>query len=158
MINKHERFHYVPIQGGLVHGEPAHRLPFDLSAIRVIGIVAICEIGAPLPSNTRPSINIKITQYLRMSDESLIRLDMDRGFTSIRYGAAEVVSWKRSAEDLIAEVLTLVQADADEPDSFPWAEYADVARLRGIAVDSESLRDLPYKVLLSDEVAALFEF
>lgn len=103
-------------------------------------------------------MSMKMTQYLRLSDESMIRLDMDRGVSSSKFGHSEVISWKRSAADVIAEVLTLVQADAAEPDSFPWDEYAAAARLRGIAVDAEALRDLPHTVLLSDDLATIYEF
>lgn len=101
---------------------------------------------------------MKLTQYLRLSDESMIRLDMDRGVSSSKFGPTEAVSWKRPAADVVSEVLTLVQADAAEPDSFPWEAYAEAARLRGIAVDVEALRDLPHTVLLSDELATIYEF
>ena len=99
-----------------------------------------------------------MTQYLRLSDESMIRLDMDRGVSSFKHGLTENISWKRSAAEVISEVLTLVQADGPEPHSFPWDQYAEAARLRGISIDSEGLRHLPYTVLLSDELAAIYEF
>ncbi|TDW29884.1 hypothetical protein EDD25_1602 [Cryobacterium psychrophilum] len=103
-------------------------------------------------------MSMKITQYLRLSDESMIRLDMDRGVSSFKHGHIEAISWKRSAVDVISEVLTLVQAEASVPDSFPWEQYTEAARLRGIAVDAEALRDLPHTVLLSDELATIYEF
>ena len=103
-------------------------------------------------------MSMKMTQYLRLSDASMIRLDMDRGVSSSRFGPNEVTSWKRSAADVISEVLTLVRADAAEPDTFPWEEYAKAARLRGIKVGTEALRDLPHTVLLSDELATIYEF
>lgn len=97
--------------------------------------------------------------YLRLSDESMIRLDMDRGVASSKYGHVRPVSWKRPAADVIAEVLTLVRGDdAAKPDSFPWEAYAEAAQLRGISVDAEALRDLPHTVLLSDELATIYEF
>jgi hypothetical protein len=74
------------------------------------------------------------------------------------HGPTENVSWKRSAAAVIAEVLTLVQAEAAEPDSFPWDPYAEAARLRGISVDADALRVLPHTVLLSDELATIYEF
>ena len=104
-------------------------------------------------------MSMKMTQYLRLSDESMIRLDMDRGVSSSQHGHSETVSWKRSAADVIAEVLTLVKGDdVAQPDSFPWDDHAKAARLRGIAVDAEALRDLPHTVLLSDELATIYEF
>ena len=103
-------------------------------------------------------MSMKMTQYLRLSDESMIRLDMDRGVTSSKFGHTGAISWKRSAADVISEVLTLVQADAAEGDVFPWEEYARAARLRGISVDAQALRDLPHTVLLSDDLATIYEF
>ena len=69
------------------------------------------------------------------------------------------VSWKRSAADVIEDVLNLVRGDdAAKPDSFPWDAYAEAAQLRGISVDAEALRDLPHTVLLSGELATIYEF
>jgi hypothetical protein len=158
MTDSDERAEYVPIGSGSASTEPAHRLPFDISSLSVTGLVIICELHDPPPGNARPTLSQTMTQYLRLSDESLIRLDMDRGVDSFKHGRAETISWKRSANDVISEVLTLIRADATEPDSFPWEQYAEAARLRGISVDVETLRDLPHTVLLSDELAVIYEF
>ena len=158
MTDSDERGPHAPTQRGSVGIECAPRLPFDISSLSVTGLVIICELGDPVPENVRPTMTMTMTQYLRLSDESMIRLDMDRGVSSFKpgYGA---VSWKRSAADVIEEVLTLVKADdAAKPDSFPWEEYAKAAQLRGILVDAEALRELPHTVLLSDELAAIYEF
>ncbi|TFD85772.1 hypothetical protein E3T61_16710 [Cryobacterium lactosi] len=158
MPDSDERGRYGPIRRGS-GGQPAHRKPFDISSLSVTGLVIICELDDPPPGNSRPSMSMKLTQYLRLSDESMIRLDMDRGVSSFQHGHSGIVSWKRSAVDVIAEVLTLVKGDdVAQPDSFPWDDYAEAARLRGIAVDAEALCDLPHTVLLSDELASIFEF
>jgi hypothetical protein len=144
------------MQRGSVGIERAQRLPFDISVLSVTGLVIICKLGDPVPENVRPTMTM--TQYLRLSDESMIRLDMDRGVASSKHGHG-AVSWKRSAADVIAEVLNLVRGDdAAKPDSFPWDAYAEAAQLRGISVDAEALRDLPHTVLLSDELATIYEF
>ena len=159
MTDGNERGRYVPMQRGSVGIARAQRLPFDISSLSVTGLVIICELGDPVPENVRPTMTMTMTQYLRLSDESMIRLDMDRGVASSKHGYGGAVSWKRSAADVIAEVLDLVRGDdAAKPDSFPWEEYAEAARLRGIAVDAEALRDLPHTVLLSDELATIYEF
>ena len=159
MTDSDERARYVPIRPESAGTVPAHRLPFDISNLSVTGLVIICELDDPSPENLRPSMSMKMTQYFRLSDESMIRLDMDRGVSASKLGRlVEPVSWKRPAADVISEVLDLVQADAPEPSSFAWEQYAEAARLRGISVDAEALRDLPHTVLLSDEVAAIYEF
>lgn len=159
MTESDERARYVPIRPESAHTVPAHRSPFDISNLSVTGLVIICELGDPPPGNSRPSISMNITQYLRLSDQSMIRLDMDRGVSTFKRGQrVEPVSWKRPAADVISEVLTLVQAEAPERKSFPWEEYANAARLRGISVDADALRNLPHTVLLSDELATIYEF
>lgn len=158
MTGDAERVQYVPLQPEAAAAQPAQRLPFDISKLSVKGLVIVCELNDPPPGNSMPSMSMKMTQYLRLSDDSLIRLDMDRGVDSFRYGSTEPISWKRTSADVVLEVLTLVQADDPEPGSFSWEEYARAARLRGISVAAETLRDLPHTVLLSDELAAKFEF
>ena len=158
MTGSDEQVRYVAIRREPAHTEPAHRVPFDISDLSVTGLVIICELDDPPPGNLRPAMSMKMTQYLRLSDESMIRLDMDRGVSSFKHGPTEHVSWKRSSADVVSEVLTLIQADAAEPDSFPWDQYAEAARLRGVSVDADALRDLPHTVLLSDELATIYEF
>jgi hypothetical protein len=159
MTDSDEQGSYAPIGQGSARTEILHRLPFDISTLSVTGLVIICELDDPVPENTRPTMSMKMTQYLRLSDDSMIRLDMDRGVTSSRFGGGDVVSWKQTAADVIAEVLALVQADGLGPDDeFPWEEYAEAAQLRGISVDADALRDLPHTVLLSDELTEIYEF
>ena len=158
MTDNDERPRYRPMRRGPAHTEPAQRLPFDISSLSVTGLIIICGLDNPTPGNSRPSMNMKITQCLRLSDESMIRLDMDRGVSAFKLGHTKEVSWKRAAADVISEVLTLVKADATEADSFPWEQYAQAARLRGISVDAEVLRDLPRTVLLSNELATISEW
>ena len=109
MPDSAERGRYVPIRRESHGIELSHRLPFDISSLSVTGLVIICELDDPAPGNSRPTMSMKMTQYLRLSDESMIRLDMDRGVSSSQHGHSETVSWKRSAADVIAEVLTLVK-------------------------------------------------
>ena len=73
MTDSDDRGRYVPIRRGSVGIEPARRLPFDISSLSVTGLVIICELDDPAPGNPRPTMSMKMTQYLRLSDESMIR-------------------------------------------------------------------------------------
>ena len=158
MTGENDGFRYAPLRGTPEGGEPAQRLPFELSGLDVIGTLAICDIDETPTANVQPSISVKITQYVRLSDESLVRLDMDRGFTDVRHGTSEDISWKRRADDLIAEILDLVQGDdRHNPGTHPWDDLAEAARARGVDVDGVTLRELPYRVLLTDDLTVLFE-
>lgn len=158
-MNDENAFHYLPVRAAPGGSDTAQRRAFDLSELKVVATVAVCDIDENPTMNTLPSISMKITQCVRLADESLIRLDMDRGVTSVRHGAAEgeVISWKVPADDVIAEVLDLVRADdEDDPEAHPWDELAEAARKRGVDVDAATLSGLPYQVLLSAEVVSVF--
>jgi hypothetical protein len=137
----------------------AHWRPLDLSHAKVVAVLAMCEVDETPTANTLPSISMRITQFVKLSDGSLIRLDLDRGFTAARHGAAdgEVVSWNRPLGEVVKEVLDLVRADdKDDPEAFPWDEFAQAARRRGVDVDTETLSGLPYEVVLSAEAVSVF--
>ncbi|WP_207218961.1 hypothetical protein [Pengzhenrongella frigida] len=152
-------FRYVPVRAATGGRDIAQRRAFDLPELNVVATVAVCDVDENPTRNTLPNISMKITQCVRLADESLIRLDMDRGVTSVRHGAAEgeVISWKRPADEVIAEILDLVRTDdEDDPEAHPWDDLAEAARKRGIDVDAATLSGLPYQVLLSAEVVSVF--
>lgn len=157
-MSEEDQIRFVPSQVDEMGSEAAKRLPFDIAKLSVTGLVIICELDERPRGASRPSMSMKITQYLRLSDDSMLRLDMDRGFSSFKHGNVEAVSWKRTPADVVSEVLTLVKADAPHPGSFPWEEYVQAAKLRGVTTRAEILRVLPCTVLLSDELATTFEF
>ena len=156
-----EEFGYRPLSahGGPRWPGPATRSRFDLHSLKAVGTVAVCDVDETPTANTLPSITMSIVQHVRLSDGSLVRLDMDRGVTSARHGApaGEAVSWKRPLDAVLEEVLALVRADDPaDPTAHPWEELAAAARLRGVDVDAEALSALPYQVVLSAEAVETF--
>ncbi|MDV2982279.1 hypothetical protein [Glutamicibacter sp. HZAU] len=136
-------FHYAPL-----HGD---------RELRPIALAAVCDMDETLTDNLRPSISVKITQCILMSDGSMISLDLARGFTAISHGPGPA-RWRRSSDELIAEILDLVRVDDPEnPGEHPWDEIAAAAQSRGIEIDAAQLKQLPYQVLLSDKVIRTFE-
>jgi hypothetical protein len=153
-------FRFVPVHGTPAPGAFEKSRPFNMHDLAVVGVLAICDIDESPTANTLPSMSVKITQYVHLADDSLIRLDMDRGFTSVRHGLGEyeAVSWARTASDFVAEVLDLVQPDDEEnTDPHPWEELAQAARRREIDVDGAVLRGLSYQVLLTAELLAVLQ-
>lgn len=158
MSEDDEQIRYVPLRPADEYHRAPQRRAFVLSELSVTRLVIICELDQPLTGRSRPTMSMKITQYLRMSDDSMVRLDMDRGVSSFKHGWERPVSWKSAAQDVIDEVLDLVRADGVDGESFPWEEYAETARVRGIEVGPDELKDLPHTVLISDELTKVFEF
>jgi hypothetical protein len=157
-MSEEDSYRYAPLEPVAESGRLTSRA-FNLADLKPIATVALCEVGPTSAENTAPSINLKITQCIRLNDDSLVRLDMDRGVTSARYGAppGKPISWKVPADDLIAEILTLVRLDDEnDTEAHPWEELADAAAKRGIDVDGATLSRLPYQVFLSAEVVNVF--
>ncbi|MBM7767008.1 hypothetical protein [Glutamicibacter nicotianae] len=152
-----KRFHYAPLHGEYESGTfPV--LPHKMASnLKAMSIAAVCDMDETLTDNLRPSISVKITQCILMSDGSMISLDLARGFTAISHGPGPA-RWRRSSDELIAEILDLVRVDDPEnPGEHPWDEIAAAAQSRGIEIDAAQLKQLPYQVLLSDKVIRTFE-
>lgn len=151
-------FRYVPLYPEWAHIDQLKREPFDLASMSVTGLVIVCDLDGEnrVGAGRRPSVHVSITQFLRMSDESMIRLNMDRGYSSFQHGRPR--SWKTPMGDVVAGVLTIVQGDEPAPGEFPWEDYAEAAQRRGISVEAETLSRVPYTVLLSDDLGRVYEF
>ena len=134
------------------------RSRLDPGVLEVVGTVAICDVDHTPTENVLPSISMSITQCVQLVDGSLLRLAMDRGYTSVHHGPeGEEVSWQRPLDEVVKEVLDLVRADdPDDPTAHPWEELAEAALLRGVEVDAQTLSALPYRVVLTAEAVATF--
>ena len=150
-------FHYAPLHGEY-ESVTFPVLPHTMvSTLNAMSIAAVCDMDETLTDNLRPSISVKITQCILMSDGSMISLDLDRGFTAISHGPGPA-RWRRSSDELIAEILDLVRIDDPERSGdHPWDEIAAAAQRRGIDIDAARLKQMPYQVLLSDRVIRMFE-
>lgn len=150
-------FFYAPLgdESALVGYPPIS--PQMAKQLQVTATVALCEIDRTPTDNIRPYISVKIIQCVQMNDGSAISLDMVRGFTAISHGPGPA-TWRRTSTDLITEILDLVRIDdPKKPGEHPWDELSEAAHQRGIDISADSLRNLPYKVILSDEVIDAFE-
>ena len=131
----------------------------ERASLDVIGLVAICDVSDRPTANTRPHVSMSVMQYLRLSDFSLVRLDMDRGVTTVMHGAEadEPTSWGRPLSEVIEEVMALVRADdPHDPTAHPWVELAEAAERRGISTEPRTLSTLPYEVLLTTKAILTF--
>lgn len=69
MSDSDERARYGPIRRAASWAEPVQRFPFEISKLSVTELVVVCELDTPPAGNLRPSMSMKITQFLRLSDE-----------------------------------------------------------------------------------------
>jgi hypothetical protein len=140
---------------GARDGEAAFRLP-PVEPGRVVGLGAICDVGAPRPG--RRDHDFEVSEFVTLEDGRRVLLhDGGRGFTiGIRSTGRSTPPDVRSgltAEQLTDDVLTVVLPDDDDdPEPHPWAWLSDLARARGLDVTADDLRALPYDVVLTDEL------
>lgn len=150
-------YRYAPLHGEYESGTFPALSEKMASNLKATSIAAVCDIDETPTDNSRPSISVKITQCILMSDGSMISLDMGRGFTAISHGPGPA-RWRQSSDALISEILDLVRVDDPEkPGEHPWEEIAAAAQSRGIDTDAARLKEMPYQVLLSDRVIRAFE-
>lgn len=148
---------YGPVSDVHVTPNSAQLAPIDISAATVTALVIMCDLDEATHAPDERLLLMQITQFLRLSDGSLIRLDMDRGLSRYRHGPTEPISWKRPAREVVTEVVTLVQSEALEPNAFPWDLYAEAAQRRGIRTNAADLSDIPWSVFLSTQLAEAYE-
>lgn len=135
------------------------RKPLIIKNTPVIALIIMCDLDTPPAWNSRPTISVSISQYLKLQDSSLIKLDMDRGLTSFWHGNPNTPGkWQQTADKAIQELLTIVKADVPNQVDFPWEEYVKAATQRGIDIDEAKLRALPYQVTFSDSLMKAYGF
>ncbi len=122
----------------------------------MIGVGAICDLRSQHPDQ-RFSQSFTVAEFVTLDDGRRVILHEDRGFT-IGWGSAAArgsadVSAGETEESLTRSVLNAVLPDDDDvDDEHPWSWLAALAHARGLDVTAESMRTLPYQVILSDEV------
>lgn len=133
--------------------------PLSVENTPVIALIIMCDLDTPPPGNIRPTLSVRIDQYLKLQDGSLIKLNMDRGLTDFWHGNPDAPGiWHQTADEAIHELLTIVKADVPYQVDFPWEEYVEAATQRGIDIDEVKLRALPYQVTFSDALMKAYGF
>jgi hypothetical protein len=116
---------------------------------RVVGVGAICDFrtGGPEPG---PSQGFSVSEFVVLEDGRRVVLD-SRGFTlgssvgTVRAGLTPQI--------MRQQVLNVVLPDDDEcEDDHPWSWLAELARMHGIDMPADELKELEYEVVLADRV------
>lgn len=130
-------------------------LPKRAKPGRVVGLGAICDLRTP-NSNDGRSRSFSVSEFVTLDDGRRVTLHEERGFT-IGWGSnmsdAGDIREGLTPDGITRDVLNTVLPDDDEcGDDHPWSWLADLARLRGLDVTEEDLRNLAYEVILSDKL------
>jgi hypothetical protein len=130
---------------------PAGGGRLNAPATSVVGLGAICD----LRSRDDPrSQSFSVGEFATLDNGDRVMLHRERGFTTstLPDGAESL-----PARVFVRQVLNVVLPDEDDGDDHPWSWLAELARSRGLEVDADQLRHLPYEVLLTDRLLEWIE-
>lgn len=120
---------------------------------RVTGLIASCDLADDQPpSPTEDRFEVAEMAQLASGDLVLLR---NLGWTEGCVGGY----WRSSIDEVLSCVENVVLPDEDDlnPEPHPWEWLATLAVERGISVTAEQLREVPYKIYLSDRVLKFCE-
>jgi hypothetical protein len=98
-----------------------------------------------------------VSEFAALEDGRRVVLHEDRGFTlgwgSSGASAPNAVHGGDTVDTITQSVLNVVLPDDDAcEEAHPWSWLAELARARGLDVTEADLRDLPYEVILTEQV------
>jgi hypothetical protein len=118
---------------------------------RVVALGATCDVRPPTDDPLRQRFSI--SEFALLDDGRRVILDHPRGYT---LGAPSGgVGDYETIESVTRDVLNAVIPEDDDVDAgeeHPWSWLAELARARGLDITAEDLRELPYEVVLTDDV------
>lgn len=122
----------------------------------MVGIGAICDLG-PQPAHDERSQSFSVSEFVSLDDGRRVILHSDRGFTigwkTAPEPAAGDLRRHETADNITQDVLnTVLPDDDDSGEDHPWPWLAELARARGLTATAEDLRNLPYEVVLTENV------
>ncbi len=124
-----------------------------MTGSRVTGLIASCDLSDDQPpSPTEDRFEVAEMAQLESGDLVLLR---NLGWTEGCVGGY----WRSSIDEVLSSVENVVLPDEDSlnPEPHPWEWLATLAAERGLSVTAEQLRELPYKIYLSDRVLKFCE-
>lgn len=137
----------------------AYRAPENLPRVepgRVVGLGAICDLS-PTRTDDVSSQSFLVSEFATLEDGRRVLLHAERGYSiAARSTGAPgngAIPLHETRDGVIENVLSTVLPDDDEcGEAHPWSWLAELARARGLDVTAEDLKDLPYEVVLTDDV------
>lgn len=129
-------------------GDDGEVLDVELVA-RVLGLGAICGLRNRRSDDDGQSQGFWVGEFVLLANGRRVLLHEERGFTIGLGGGSNAVQDGLSLDTLTQNVLSVILPGDDTEDSHPWSWLADLARLRGLDVNAEQLRALPYKVVFT---------
>ena len=125
-----------------------------MTGSKVTGLIASCDVRDDQPSSAR-QYWFRVSELAQLANGDLVLL-RDLGWTT-RFiggdGPPDIVD----INDVVSTVEQVVLPDEDSPgwEPHPWEWLVTLAAERGLSVTAEQLREVPYRIYLSDRVVEL---
>jgi hypothetical protein len=124
------------------------------STAAVVGLGAVCGLRELSSGASDGTVRYWVCEFAVLADGRRIVLHEERGFSlgpTIGTGNRQV-----RRDVIIRTVLNVVLPDDEQPkEAHPFDWLASLAATRGLNVNGDDLRSLPYEVVLSADVEAL---
>ena len=117
---------------------------------KITGLVAICDVSENQPTSPR-EFRYQVSELAQLANGDLVLLRDGHGWTTGCIGG------EARANDLdhaLSSAAGVVLPDEDAPgcEPHPWEWLVTLAGERGLTVTTEELKEVPYRIYLSDRV------
>lgn len=113
----------------------------------VVALGAWCE----LQHEDDRELHFAVQEFALLQDGRRLTLHTDRGCS--QRGSRPGSPWLYTdADSITRSALTTVLPDEDTGEEHPWEWLAELVRVHGVAVSSDDLRGVPYRVELGERV------
>jgi hypothetical protein len=99
----------------------------------------------------RRQLSFRVREFADLSDGRRVTLHDGRGYSTS--GTADAWSFQ-TVESVRADVLTAVLPDEDDGEEHPWEWLVGLLHAQGIDTSAEWLKQVPYRVELSERLLA----
>lgn len=117
-----------------------------MTGSKVTGLIASCDIADEQPSSPM-EYRFSVAELAQLANGDLVLL-RNLGWTTGCIGEYA----RPDINEVLSSVETVVLPDEDSPGCapHPWEWLAALATERGLSVTAEQLREVPYRIYLSD--------
>jgi chloramphenicol 3-O-phosphotransferase len=124
-----------------------------MRAVTVVRLGAFADIAEPPPGNPPGAVSIDVCEYALLADGTRVGYDDSRGYTSV---ANDGDTWRHlSRESVEDDVRNVLLPDDDEDlEPRPWEDIARRLRVHGVEASPAALEQLPFEIVLGDELGA----
>ena len=123
-----------------------------MSGAEIIGLVATCDVADVQP-DAATEYRFDVAEYAQVATGDWVLLRDGLGWTVGFVGA----EGPPDLDHVLVTVGQVVLPDEDEPgdEPHPWEWLAQLADHRGLTVDAEHLKRVPYRIYLAESVIEL---